>query len=331
MSNHRLLILDDYTSSSTTLADWSRLTSPPHSIELKVLNQAIPPPQLVETLYPYTMIHAMRERTKLDRRTLEKLPNLKFITTTGLKNRGIDLEFCKERGITVSGTDSVETRSASGTVEQTWALILSLTRRILKEHQNLIKGSTEGPDVWQTGVAVGVKGKTLGLIGVGRLGKQVAQVGKAFGMRIVGWSPNLTEERATEAGVELAESLEELLRISDIVSLHIVLSDRTRGMLGEKELKLMKPTAYLVNTSRGPLVDENALIEALRNEGIAGAGLDVFDLEPLPTKHGLRNLNNVVLSPHMGYVETPQYEIWFEQTVENVEKFLAGEPVRLLQ
>ncbi|GAA5994394.1 hypothetical protein JCM5350_005174 [Sporobolomyces pararoseus] len=331
MTNHKLLILDDYTSSSTTLADWSRLTAPPHSIEIKVLTEAIPPSQLVETLYPYTMIHAMRERTKLDRSTLERLPNLGFITTTGLKNRGIDLEACKEMGITVSGTDSVETRSASGTVEQTWALILSLTRRIVKEHENLTKVSSDSSEVWQTGVAVGLKGKTLGLIGVGRLGKQVAQVGKVFGMRVVAWSPNLTEERAREAGVELAESMEDLLRKSDIVSLHIVLSDRTRGMLGKKELELMKPTAYLVNTSRGPLVDEEDLIEALKKGTIAGAGLDVFDLEPLPTNHALRAVENVVLSPHMGYVETPQYEIWFQQTVENVEKFLKGEPVRVLQ
>jgi phosphoglycerate dehydrogenase-like enzyme len=216
-----------------------------------------------------------------------------------MHNRGIDLEACRELGITVSGTDSPESRSASGTVEQTWALILSLSRRIVKEHQNLTNASRE-EGVWQTGVAVGLRGKTLGLVGVGRLGKQVAQVAKAFGMKVVGWSPNLTEERAKEAGVEFAQSLEDLLKTSDVVSLHIVLSDRTKGLLGKRELESMKPSAYLVNTSRGPLVDEEALVAALRKGTIAGAGLDVFDLEPLPKDHPLRRLDNVVLSPHMG-------------------------------
>ncbi|GAA5898965.1 D-2-hydroxyacid dehydrogenase family protein [Sporobolomyces salmoneus] len=278
------------------------------------------------------MIHAMRERTKLDRPLLEKLATtLKLITTTGMRNRGIDLECCKELGITVSGTDSEETRSASGTVEQTWALILALSRRVVKEHENLTRPSESRGEVWQTGVATGLKGKTLGLIGVGRLGKQVVQVGKAFGMRVMGWSPNLTKERAEEAGVELAGSLEELMRTSDVVSLHIILSEKTRGMLGYKEVGWMKRTAFLINTSRGPLINGYDLLYALTYERIAGAGLDVFDDEPLPKNHLLRTFDNVVLSPHMGYVETPQYETWFKQTVENAENFLDGQPIRVMQ
>ncbi|GAA5870001.1 hypothetical protein JCM16303_001868 [Sporobolomyces ruberrimus] len=331
---HKLLILDDYTSSSMTLADWSHLTRPPHSLSITVLTRPIPPSELISTLSQYSVLHLMRERTPLSSSQLSQLsPRLKFITTTGMKNRGIDLDACQRLGIVVSGTDSVETRSASGTVEQTWGLILNLSRRITKEHANLTlqTGDANGERVWQTGVAVGLKGKTLGLIGVGRLGKQVAQVGKAFGMGVVGWSPNLTKERAQEAGVEFVGSLEELLKTSDVVSLHIVLSDKTRGILGKKELGLMKRTAFLVNTSRGPLVNEDALVEAVREGTIAGAGLDVFDVEPLPRDHPLRSLENVVLSPHMGYVETPLYEIWHKQTVENVENFLEGNPVRVLQ
>ncbi|GAA5855292.1 hypothetical protein JCM3766R1_001193 [Sporobolomyces carnicolor] len=329
MTRHKLLILDDYTSSSTSLADWSRLTAPPHSLEITVLNRAIAARDVVETLSGYSIVHAMRERTKLDRATLERLaPTLEFISTTGMRNRGISLEACRDLGIVVSGTDSVETRSASGTVEQTWALVLALARRVVVEHRNLRDGTD---DAWQTGVAVGLRGKVLGLVGVGRLGTQVAAVARAFGMTVVGWSPNLTRERAHGAGVELAASLDDLLKKSDVVSLHIILSETTRGMIGKKELELMKPSATLINTSRGPLVVEADLLDALRTGTIAGAGLDVFDVEPLPSDHPLRTLDNVVLSPHMGYVENPQYEIWFKQTVENVENFLEGNPIRILQ
>ncbi|GAA5922395.1 D-2-hydroxyacid dehydrogenase family protein [Sporobolomyces koalae] len=318
-----LIVLDDYTRSSEHLADWSRLVQPPHELSLRVLTRPVPPSELVETLKPYTMIHAMRERTILTRETLAQLPNLKFITTTALKNRGIDLEACRDFGIVVSGTES-RGNGASGTVEQTWALILSLSRRIVTEDADVRGGG------WQTGLAVGLHGKQIGLIGLGRLGTQVAHVARAFGMRVVAWSPNLTRERAQDAGVELAQSLDELLTTSDVVSLHIVLSERTRGLLGKKELALLKPTAFLINTSRGPLVDENALIEVLQSRRIAGAGLDVFDVEPLPEDHALRVLDNVVRSPHMGYVEESQYGDWMEQTVANVEAFLAGTPVRLL-
>jgi len=293
---HSLLILDDYTSSSSQLVDFSPLLSSHPSLKITTLTSPIPPDSLISTLEPYTLIHAMRERTRLPRSVLEQLPNLKFISTTAMKNAAIDLVACKELGIQVSGTTSSGS-GASGTVEQTWGLILALSRRIVEEHENVRNG---GGDKWQTGLATGLNGKRLGIIGVGRLGKEVAKVGRAFGMKVKGWSPNLTRERAEEARVEFAESLQDLLKTSDVVSLHMVLSEKTRGLLGKKELDCLKETAFLINTSRGPLIDEEALVEILRERRIKGAGLDVFDVEPLPKDHPLRTMENVVLSPHMG-------------------------------
>ncbi|GAA5920774.1 hypothetical protein JCM1841_004183 [Sporobolomyces salmonicolor] len=320
-SKHSLVVLDDYQKSSASFADWSAIPD----LAVTTLDDPIPPSQLVDVLKPFTIVHAMRERTELPRSVLEQLPNLRFITTTGLRNRAIDLVAAKELGIVVSGTAGPGGGSSVGTVEQTWALILALSRRIRQEHESVRSGR------WQTGLATGLAGKQLGLIGVGRLGSQVAAVGKAFGMSVVGWSPNLTEERAEQAGVNLAASLEDLLSISDVVSLHLVLAESTKGLLGAKELALLKPEAFLVNTSRGPLIDEAALLDTLRSGAIRGAGLDVFDQEPLPVNHPLRRMDNVVLSPHMGYVETPLYQLWWEQTVENVQAFLAGKPVRVLE
>ncbi|GAA5976826.1 hypothetical protein JCM11641_000882 [Rhodosporidiobolus odoratus] len=237
----------------------------------------------------------MRERTPFPRDVLSQLPNLRFICTTGMRNRAIELDACNELGIVVSGTSRGAMGSLStGTVEQTWALVLALARRIPGGHQSMQRGG------WQTGIATGLAGKTLGVIGVGNLGTEVAKVGRAFGMRPLGWSPNLTRERAEAAGVEKALSLEDLLKQADVVTIHLVSSDKTRGLLGQKELALLKPTAILVNTSRGPIVQEEALLEVLRDERIRGAGLDVYDVEPLPREHDLRRLDNVVLSPHMG-------------------------------
>ncbi|GAA5902185.1 hypothetical protein JCM5296_006623 [Sporobolomyces johnsonii] len=298
-SKHSLVILDDYQNSSASFADWSSLPD----LSVTTLNDPIPPSQLVDLLKPFTIIHAMRERTKFPRSVLEQLPNLRFITTTGLRNRAIDLVAAKELGIVVSGTGRPEGDSSAGTVEQTWALILALSRRIRQEHESVRGGR------WQAGLATGLARKQLGLVGVGRLGSQVAAVGKAFGMSVVGWSPNLTTERAEQAGVKLAASLEDLLSTSDVVSLHIVLAESTKGLLGARELALLKPEAFLVNTSRGPLIDEAALLDTLRSGAIRGAGLDVFDQEPLPVDHPLRTMDNVVLSPHMGYVETPLYQL----------------------
>lgn len=303
---HSIIILDDYQHASKA-ADWSKLSH----IPITVKREAIPSDKLVETLKPFSIIHAMRERTKLPRELLEQLPNLKMITTTGMRkrvsisrisalaqvdlaashSRGIDLKATNELGITVSGT-TAQGNSSAGTCEQTWALILALSRRVIPELDALRSGG------WQTGIATGLSGKKLGLIGVGRLGKQVAVVGKAFGMEVQGWSPNLTDERAQHAGVKRAESLEELLKTSDVVSIHIIHSEKTEGLLGAKELAMMKPTAFLINTSRGPIIEEKALLAHASK--IGGVGLDVFDQEPLPKDHPLRSAPNFVISPHMG-------------------------------
>ncbi|SCZ90978.1 BZ3500_MvSof-1268-A1-R1_Chr1-3g02441 [Microbotryum saponariae] len=319
---HSIIILDDYQNASST-ADWSQI---PKDVKMKVMNTAIDPADLVETLRPYTIIHAMRERTKFPRSVLEHLPNLKFISTTGMRNRGIDLQACEDLGIIVSGTIA-NGNTASGTVEQTWALIVALSRRIVVEHVNL-KGQAPS---WQTGVATALSGKTLGLIGVGRIGKAMANVAKAFGMAVVGWSPNLNEERAKEAGVELATSLEDLLTRSDVVSIHIVSSDVTKDLICHHQLEMMKKTAILVNTSRGPIVNEQALLRGLQEGTIAGAGLDVFNEEPLPISHPFRKLENVVLSPHMGYVDDSTMNLFWEQTPENIAAFLNNNPVRVMK
>ncbi|ORY85344.1 D-isomer-specific 2-hydroxyacid dehydrogenase NAD-binding subunit [Leucosporidium creatinivorum] len=314
---HSIIILDDYQDASSTLADWSKLSH----IPITVKREAIPAEQLVEVLQPYSIIHAMRERTNFTAALLEQLPNLRFITTTGMRNRGIDLVAARTLDITVSGT-SANGNASTGTCEQTWALILALSRRLIPEYDALRSGG------WQTGFATGLAGKQLGLIGVGRLGKQVAAVGRAFGMKVVAWSPNLTDERAEEAGVERAKTLEALMKGSDVVSVHIVHSERTTGLLGAKELGWLKPTAFLVNTSRGPIIDEKALLDI--SGRIGGVGLDVFDEEPLPKEHPLRSASNVVLSPHMGYVDDTSYVPWWQQTPENILAFLADKPVRVL-
>jgi phosphoglycerate dehydrogenase-like enzyme len=286
-SAHSLIILDDYQHSSTR---YSRF---PSSLPTTVLSHTLTPHALIENLLPHSIIHVNRERTRFPRQVLVQLPHLRLIATTGMRNRGIDLDACNELGIMVMGTFAGG-NTASGTVEQTWALILSLSRRIMLEDAAMRAGR------WQTGVATGLEGKVLGLVGVGRLGKSVAAVGRAFGITLIGWSPNLDEARAKEAGVELAGSLEELMRISDVVSLHMILSSKTEGMIGKKELGWMKEGAFLVNTSRGPLIQEEALLEVLRSRKIGGVGLDVYDIEPLPKDHELRTMDNVVLSPHMG-------------------------------
>ncbi|GAA5850234.1 hypothetical protein JCM8547_001053 [Rhodosporidiobolus lusitaniae] len=321
---HSILILDDYQRASSLFASWSSLSS--LNLSITTLTTPIPSSSLIPTLHPYTILHANRERTKLPREVLMQLPNLKFIATTGVRNRGIDLQACRELGIVVSGTGRQGGSSSStGTVEQTWALILALARRVLEEHSSVQKGG------WQTGVATGLAGKTLALVGVGNLGQAVAQVANAFGMKVRGWSPNLTEERAEKAGVEFAPSLDNLLSSADVVSIHLVSAPSTQGLLGARELALLKPTAILVNTSRGPIVDEEALLDALRRGAIRGAGLDVYDEEPLPKGHPLRSMDNVVLSPHMGYVEDSTYESWWPQSVENIEAFLVGKPIRVLE
>ncbi|KAJ3918306.1 D-isomer specific 2-hydroxyacid dehydrogenase [Lentinula edodes] len=281
---------------------------------------------LAKQLEPYEIICAMRERTKFLPSLLDRLPNLRYqklIATTGRVNRSIDVDYAKKKGIYVSGTGS----AGDATVEHIWALIMSVARQIVAEHINIRMGNPQ----WQTVVPIGLAGSTLGLIGVGRLGSATAKIAKVFGMKVIGWSPNLTPERAEAQGVEFIASKQELLGRSDIVSLHLVLSERTTKIINAADLASMKMSAYLINTSRGPLIDEPALVDALKNKKIAGAGLDVFEQEPLPLDHPLRFLDNVTLSPHNGYVNQSNYEVFWTETVENISGYLEGKPRSLLQ
>jgi len=261
----------------------------------------------------------MRERTPFPRSLLERLPTLRLLTTTGMRNAAIDLQAATDCGVVVCGTGGV----LSPTAELTWGLILALLRHIPREDQAARTGQ------WQVSMGIGLHGKVLGVIGLGNLGSQVATVGKAFQMSVLAWSQNLTAERAAQVGATLV-SKDELLSESDIVTIPLVLSQRTSGLLGARELALMKPTSYLVNTSRGPIVNEHALVAALQKKTIAGAALDVFDEEPLPLDHPLRRLENTVITPHVGYVTIETYRIFFDQTVENIRAFLNGAPVRVI-
>ena len=274
---------------------------------------------LAERLEDFDVIMALRERTAYPMSLLERLPNLKLLTTAGMGNASIDVEAATGLGILVCGTAG----SSRTTMELTWGLILGLMRHIPGEHAATRAGS------WQRTVGAGLEGKTLGLIGLGNIGGQMAEVGRAFHMRLVAWSQNLTSARATECEAELV-SKDELLSQADVVSIHLKLSDRTRGLLAERELRLMKSTAILVNTSRGPIVDEAALVSLLRAGSIAGAGLDVFDREPLSSGHPLLTLDNVLLTPHLGYVTAGTYDKFYGQTVENIQAFLDGTPQRVL-
>jgi phosphoglycerate dehydrogenase-like enzyme len=249
----------------------------------------------------------------------ERLPNLKLLTTTGMRNAAIDMQAATDHDVVVCGTGGV----VYPTAELTWGLILSLLRHIHREDRAVRGGR------WQISMGVDLNGKTLGVIGLGNLGSQVATVGKAFQMNVIAWSQNLTAERAVSLGAQLVTK-DELLAQADIVTVHLVLSDRTRGLLGARELGLMKPTAYVINTSRGPIIDETALVEALQNKKIAGAGLDVFDDEPLTLDHALRQLENTVITPHVGYVTEDTYKIFFDQTVENIKAFLDGTAIRVI-
>ncbi|KAG6853583.1 hypothetical protein C0991_003107 [Blastosporella zonata] len=295
----RVAILDDYQEVALTSADWSRLQG---RVSIDVYTSAVNDEDaLVRCLEGYEVICAMRERTKFPASVLDRLPHLRLIATTGMRNAGIDVAHARERGIVVSGTGS----GGNSTLEHIWALILAVARNIAVDNASVKLGSAK----WQTTIATGLHGKILGLVGVGRLGTQTAQIAKAFGMKVIGWSPNLTPERAESAGVGYAQSKEDLLRQSDIVSLHLVLSEHTRHIISGQDFAHMKPSALFINTSRGPLVDEAALINALKNKTIAAAGLDVFDKEPLPADHELRGLENVTLTPHTGYVNDTNYEV----------------------
>ena len=309
----RIAILDDYQGGAHRFADWSRLAE--HEVKFFHEPLAVPSAQLE----PFEIVCAMRERTPFPAELFDRLPNLRLLVTTGRRNAAIDMDAAASHGVTFCGTDAL----GSPTVELAWGLILALARHIPEEDARMREGG------WQLTVGVGLEGKTLGIVGLGRLGSAVARIGHAFGMRLIAWSENLTAGRAAECGAEPV-SKDELLRAADVVTVHLVLSERTRGLIGARELALMKSTAFLVNTSRGPIVDEKALLAALDAGTIAGAGLDVYDREPLPADHPLRRAPNTLLTPHLGYVTEETYRVFYEQTVEDVEAFLAGAPVRVL-
>jgi D-3-phosphoglycerate dehydrogenase len=317
---HRCAILDDYQNVALGLADWSTLAS---EVAFTVFNAPLGgPDEIARALKGFDMVVLTRERTAFPRRLIEALPDLKLLISTGKRNFVLDLEAAQARGIVVCSTET----TGNPTTGVAIALMLELTRRIGYESERLKNGAP-----WQSTLGVDIEGKTLGLIGLGRLGSKVAQIAKALDMKVIAWSQNLTAARCAAAGVELAPGKEALLQEADIVSLHVVLSPRTRGLIGASEFALMKRSAYLVNTARGPIVDEAALIAALQEKRIAGAGLDVFDVEPLPGDHPLRKLDNVVLSPHLGYVTAENFRTCYGGVVENIRAFLAGKPIRLMQ
>jgi phosphoglycerate dehydrogenase-like enzyme len=275
---------------------------------------------LVAALQPYDVIVAMRERTPFTADRLRRLPSLRLLVTTGMRNASIDLAAAREHGVTVCGTRG----SATDTAELTWGLILAVARHIPYEDQTLRTGG------WQRTIGTALHGATLGVIGLGRLGSAVARVGQAFGMDAIAWSQNLTDEQAREAGVERVTK-QDLLSRADVVTIHYQLSERSVGLIGAADLALMKPTAYLINTSRGPIVDTVALLAALRDGTIAGAGLDVYDIEPLPADHPLRSAPNTVLTPHLGYVTERTYRIFYADAVADIAAFARDAPIRVIE
>jgi phosphoglycerate dehydrogenase-like enzyme len=294
----KVAILDDFQHVALRLADWSAVA---RRAELTVFNDHVADPAaVVERLRPFDVVCIMRERTPLSREILQQLPRLKLIASTGPRNASIDMQAAAERGILVTATGY----EATPTIELTWALILASARDLAREAGSVRDGG------WQTGIGANVRGKCLGMLGLGNIGKEVARIGLALGMTVIAWSQNLTTETASAAGTTLVDK-HELFRRADIVTIHLVLSRRTTGLVGAAELALMKPTARLINTSRGPIVDEAALIEALQARRIAGAALDVFDAEPLPADHPFRTLENVLATPHIGYVTEELYRTFY--------------------
>ncbi|MSP52340.1 MAG: D-2-hydroxyacid dehydrogenase family protein [Alphaproteobacteria bacterium] len=312
-----IALLDDYQRIALKSADWSPLSD--HEI-VAFDDHVDDHDSLAARLQSFAVVGLMRERTPFPRALIARLPNLKLIVTTGMRNASIGVAAARACGVTVCGTNGAHW----GTVEFVWASIMTLVRNIAAEDRRMREGG------WQHTVGMELRGRTLGVIGLGRIGSEVAKLAQAFGMNILAWSPNMTAERAAVLGATLVDK-DSLFRSADVVTVQVVLSDRSRGMIGARELALMKPTAYLVNTSRGPIVDEAALIAVLRSGAIAGAALDVYDREPLPRNHDLRSLPNVLLTPHLGYVTDEGYRVFYGSMVETIRAFFDGAPLRVIE
>ncbi len=313
----RVAVLDDYQNVSQKIADWSAFGD---KAKIDVFNTYLGDENAVAAaLAGYDVLVCMRERTPVPASLMDRLSGLKLVVTTGMRNRSIDTDAARERGITVCGTPGLGAPAG----ELAWALIIALMKNIPADDRSMRNGE------WQPNIGRGLGGKTLSIFGLGKLGAYVARVGLAFEMDVIAWSENLTDARAAEVGVRRVEK-EEALATADILTVQLILSDRTRGLIGAPELAQMKPTAYLVNTSRGPIVDEAALIDALRQKRIAGAGLDVYDTEPLPADHPFRSLENTILTPHTGYVTVENLSHMYEHAVEDIVAFIDGNPVRVL-
>ena len=311
----RVAILDDYQHVARAIVDWEGALPGAH---LAFFHQPLRGQELVAALAGFDVVVTMRERTVLSRPILGALPDLKLLVVTGMgNNTAIDFSAAADLGVTVCGTGALHW----GAVELTWGLILAVERHIPEEDRLVHEGG------WQSTLGTSLHGGTLGLVGLGKLGSKVGEVGRAFGMRVVAWSPHLTAERASRGGAELVTK-QELFAASDVVSLHLVLGDTTRGVVGETELRAMKPTAILVNTSRGPIVEEGALVRALREGWIAGAGIDVYDTEPLAAGHPLRSAPRSVLTPHLGYVTADNYRVYYGEALADIQAFVGGAPVR---
>jgi D-3-phosphoglycerate dehydrogenase len=318
MTRLRCAILDDYLDLALNVADWGRLAD---RVDVTVFKHPFPSQDAAASaLKDVEIVCAMRERTPFPRALFTELPKLKLLLTSGMRNAAIDLEAAKEQGVVVCGTQW----SQDPTAPLTMGLILELTRGIGRENARMHAG-----EPWQTFAGIEIEGKTLGVVGLGKLGSRMAGLGKAFGMKVIAWSPNLTPERCQEIGVGYV-SKEELFANADVITIHVVLSQRSRGLVGREDLARMKPTAYLVNTSRGPIVDEQALIETLQQRRIAGAGVDVYSVEPLPVDHPFRKLDNMVITPHLGYASVDALRAHYSQMVDTIDAWFKGEPPRRL-
>jgi phosphoglycerate dehydrogenase-like enzyme len=318
----RVAILDDYAGMALELADWSPVQS---RSEISVFDRHLSETEAAEILRPFDVLCTVRERMALPRTLIERLPNLKLVTIVGKSLPNLDMAAASECGVLVAHSDFANPRFAAvrdATPELAWGLMIATVRNLADEHRRMRDGG------WQNSVGVTLSGKTLGLLGLGRTGKRMAEYGGVFGMEVIAWSQNLTEETAAASGARRVEKAA-LFESSDVVSIHLVLSERTRGLVGEPELALMRPHAYLINTSRGPIVDEAALVAALQTGRIAGAGLDVFDVEPPAPDHPLRRLPNVTLSPHLGYVTREMLAAFYSDSIEAVVAWLDGTPIRI--